>query len=165
MKHYEEMSQYEKEIRNMKISDYVLGGLILAIILFFCAVQFCSAAPVEIWLTKERAAALKRVADQPRITAKEKQPDGTVIYHWTRGSETYATTQQVVKIAGKKARSAWSEKLDAEKFEKERIIQEIKAIKGKPTAKALDAILKNHEDREATPVEFRFGRDTSGLIH
>ena len=105
------------------------------------------------------------MADQPRITAKEKQPDGTVIYYWKRGPEIYATTQQVAKIAGKKARSAWSEKLDAEKFEKERIIQEIKAIKGRPTAKALDTILKNHEDREATPPEFRFGRDTSGLIY
>ena len=165
MKHYEEMSQYEREIHDMKISDHALGGLVLAIILFFCAVEFCSAAPVEIWLTKERAATLKRVAEQPRITAKEKQPDGAVIYYWKRGPEIYATTQQVAKIAGKNARSAWSEKLDAEKFEKERIIQEIKAIKDRPTAKALDNILKNHEDREATPIEFRFGRDTSGLIY
>ena len=162
---YSEMTDYQKEIHDMKKSDYVLGCLILATILFFCAVGFCSAAPVEIWLTKERAASLKRVAEQPRITAKEKQPDGTVIYYWKRGPEIYATTQQVAKIAGKKARSAWSEKLDAEKFEKERIIQEIKAIKGRPTAKALDTVLKNHEEREATPPEFRFGRDTSGFIY
>ena len=135
--------------------------LIIGALFIFTA----NAKPVEVWLTPERLAALKRVAERPRVTKREQLPGGEVVYTWTNSVHGFSTTQVVQNAFGKTAKSAWAEKLDAEKFEKERIIQEIKAIKDRPTAKALDNILKNHEDREATPIEFRFGRDTSRLVY
>lgn len=140
------MREIKKELWKQHISDILVLVLVLIGLVIFLGMALDSkAAPVEVWLTPDRAAALKRVAQRPYITGKQQQKNGTIIYTWTNGESTYTTTQQVTKVTGKAAKSAWTEKLKAKDAERELLLNDIKAIKAKPTAKALESLIKKHE--------------------
>ena len=102
------------------------------------------AKPSDVWLAPARRAELQRVTQVPYITSQERQPDGRVIYRWKKGTETYATTQAVVCVLGAKSKSAWQDKLDAKEKEKKAILDDLKAVKDKPSKKQITDIIDKH---------------------
>lgn len=100
--------------------------------------------PMEVWLTPDRAAALKRVASRPYVIKQERLDAGTVVYHWTNGLHGSVSTQRVEQVLGKPAKSAWQDRLDAKAREKQALLDDLKAIKDKPTKSALKAIISKH---------------------
>lgn len=122
----------------------------IAILLFSTALSSCAAsAPIEVWLTPERASALKRVASRPYVIAQERIDDETVVYHWTNGLHGACTTQRLDRVIGKPSKSAWQDKLDAKEREKQALLDDVKAIKDKPTKAVLDAIISKHSKGSA----------------
>ena len=102
------------------------------------------AGPVDVWLTPARRSELQRVTQVPYITAQERQPDGRVIYRWRKGAATYATTQAVVRVLGAKSKSAWQDKLDDKDKEKKALLDDLKAVKDKPSKKQITDIIDKH---------------------
>ena len=98
----------------------------------------------EVWLTPERAAALKSVASRPYVVTQERLNADTVVYHWTNGLHGAVTTQHVEQVLGKRAKSAWQDKVDAKEKEKQALLDDLKAVKDKPTKAALEAIITKH---------------------
>ena len=121
----------------------------LSALCLLCSALSLSAAsaPIEVWLTPARAAQLQRITSRPYITAQERQPDGTVVYHWTNGLHGAVTTQRVQRVLGAPAKSAWRDKLDKAEKEKQQIISDLRALGGKTTLskKDVDAVIKKHE--------------------
>ena len=105
-------------------------------------------APMEVWLTPERSAALKRVASRPYIVAQERIADDTVVYRWTNGLHGAVTTQRVERVLGKRAKSAWQDKLDAKEREKQNLLDDLKAVKDKPTKNDIEALINKHSKKE-----------------
>lgn len=120
----------------------------LAALCLLSSVLCTCAAPAEVWLSRERAEQLRRISSRPYVTAADRQGTNTV-YRWTNGSRTWSTTQAVQRVTGKPARNAWQDKLDREAAGKRAILDELKAVKDKPTAKSLKSILDKHD--KATP--------------
>ena len=121
----------------------------IAMLLVSAALAAAAAsAPIEVWLTPERAAALKSVASRPYVVAQERLDADTVVYHWTNGLHGAVTTQRVEQVLGKKAVSAWQSKLDAKDKEKQALIDDLKAVKEKPTKKDLEAIINKHSKKD-----------------
>jgi hypothetical protein len=117
----------------------------LAIPIVTAALSVAAAAsPVEVWLTPERAAALKRVTSRPYVASQERLDADTVVYRWTNGLHGAVTTQSVRRVLGKSAKSVWRDRLDAEKKDRQSLIDDLKSVKDKPTRAALDAIIKKH---------------------
>ncbi len=118
--------------------------------LLVCAVLTASAAsaPMEVWLTPERSAALTRVTSRPYVTYQERLNADTVVYHWTNGLHGAVTTQRVEKVLGGHAKSAWQDKLEAKEREKQTILNDLKAVKDKPTKAALEAIINKHSKKD-----------------
>lgn len=102
-----------------------------------------ASAPIEVWLTPERAASLKRVTSRPYIVAQDRLAADTVVYHWTNSVPT-VTTQKVQRVLGAPSRNAWQDKLDAKDREKQTLLDDIKAVKDKPTKKSLEDIISKH---------------------
>lgn len=103
-----------------------------------------ASAPMEVWLTPERSAALTRVTSRPYVVAQERLNGDTVVYHWTNGLHGAVTTQRVEQVLGKHAKSAWQDKLDAKDKEKKDLLDDLKAVKDKPTKAALETIINKH---------------------
>lgn len=103
-----------------------------------------ASAPIEVWLTAERAASLKNVTSRPFVVAQERLNADTVVYHWTNGLHGAVTTQRVERVLGKHAKSAWQNKLDAKDREKRALLDDLKSVKDKPTKKDLESIITKH---------------------
>ena len=101
-------------------------------------------APVEVWLTPQRAEQLKRVSSRPYVISQERIDDSTVVYRWTNGLHGACTTQRVERVLGKPAKNAWREKLDAKDREKQALLDDLKAVKDKPNKKNLEEIILKH---------------------
>jgi len=100
--------------------------------------------PAEVLLTPQRRAVLERVVGKPYIVEQKRIDKNTVVYHWTNGLHGAVTTQRVVQVLGKPAKNAWQSKLEAKDREKQTIIDDLKAIKEKPTKKGLEDIIKKN---------------------
>jgi hypothetical protein len=118
------------------------------IIILLCV----SAQAAEVWLTKERTAQLRAITSRPYITKKIELGNGVEELHWTNGSRSWVTTQEVRRVAGAKAAHGWQKKLDAEKAARKEIIDNIKALatKGSATKKELDALAAKTEKQQET---------------
>lgn len=103
-----------------------------------------ASAPMEVWLTPERSAALKSVTSRPYVVSQERLNADTVVYHWTNGLHGACTTQRVQRVLGSPAKSAWRDKLDAKDREKQALLDDLKTIKDKPTKKGIDDLLLKH---------------------
>lgn len=103
-----------------------------------------NAAPVELWLTPERARQLKAVSSRPYVTAQRRLADDTAVFTWTNGSRSWETTQAVRRVTGKRAANAWQQKLDAAAREKKALLDDLKALKDRPAKKEIDAIIERH---------------------
>ena len=106
-----------------------------------------ASAPIEVWLTPERVAALKSVTSRPYVVAQERLNASTVVYHWTNGLHGAVTTQRVEQVLGKPAKSAWQDKIDAKDREKKALLDDLKAVKDKPSKSALEAIISKHSKK------------------
>ncbi len=106
----------------------------LAIIILLCV----SAQAAEVWLTKERAAQLNAITSRPYITKKIELGKGVEEIHWTNGSRSWVTTQEVRRVAGAKAAHGWQTKLDAEKEARKELIADIKSLAAKGSASKQD---------------------------
>lgn len=110
---------------------------VLAILLAASA----SAAPEEVWLTKERAAQLKSVTSRPYITAKAEIAPGLDELRWTNGSRSWATTQAVRRIVGARARDLLAElRNEAQEARKERdaLLEDVRELAGRPKVTPAD---------------------------
>ena len=118
----------------------------LAIIILLCV----SAQAAEVWLTKERAAQLNAITSRPYITRKTEIGKGAEELHWTNGSRSWVTTQEVRCVAGAKATHGWQKKLDAEKKARKELVADIKALaaKGNASKKELDAVIDKAEKQK-----------------
>ena len=118
----------------------------LGIIILLCV----SASATEVWLTKERAAQLRTITSRPYITKKAEIGKGVEELHWTNGSRSWVTTQEVRRVTGAKAAHGWQEKLDAEKEARKELIADIKALaaKGNASKKDLEALAAKTEKQE-----------------
>ena len=118
----------------------------LAIIILLCV----SAQAAEVWLTKERAAQLRAITSRPYITKKAEIGKGAEELHWTNGSRSWVTTQEVRRVAGAKAAHGWQTKLDAEKAARNEIVANIKALaaKGNASKKDLEAVVEKAEKQK-----------------
>ena len=106
-----------------------------------------ASAPIEVWLTPERSAALKSVTSRPYVVAQERLNADTVVYYWTNGLHGATTTQRVERVLGKHAKSAWQDRLDSKDKEKRDLLDDLKAVKDKPTKKGLYDIILKHEKK------------------
>jgi len=118
----------------------------LAIIILLCV----SASAAEMWLTKERAAQLNAITSRPYITKKIELGNGVEELHWTNGSRSWVTTQEVRRVAGAKAAHGWQKKLDAEKKARKELVADIKAMatKGGASKKDLEALVEKAEKQK-----------------
>lgn len=121
--------------------------ILAAILLVFGAAAGAACAPVEVWLTAERRAALGDIARRPAVVRQQRLDNQTVVFHWTN-SAVAVTTQRVERILGKKAASAWQSRLDAKDKEKQALIDDLKAVANKPTKQSLEAIITKHSKKE-----------------
>lgn len=122
----------------------------LAIIILLCV----SARAAEVWLTKERAAQLRAITSRPYLTKKTEIGKGMEELRWTNGSRSWATTQAVKRVTGKKATNGWQTKLDAEKESRKELVAYIKALaaKGNASKKDLEALAakaKKQQEKKA----------------
>ena len=99
------------------------------------------ADPVEVWLTPEREAQLKSIANQPKVVKREMLGDETAVYHWSSGR---VSTQHVDRIVGKPSKDSRAEKLEKMEREKQAIIDDLEAIKAKPTKQTIQDIIYKH---------------------
>ena len=118
--------------------------LLLGIFLFFAVMFEAAAVPVEVWLTAQRAAALKRITSRSYIVKQQRLDNDTVVYTWTNGLHGAVTTQSVKKVCGKKSLSAWQTKLNAKTLEKELLLEDLRGMGNSPSKKQLDAIISKH---------------------
>ena len=109
--------------------------------------SIAASAPIEVWLTPARAAELQRVTSRPRITRETRVDADTSVYHWTNGARSWDTTQRVQRVIGKPAHDARREQFEAERAERKAIMDELQAVKAKPTKQALDAIISKHSKK------------------
>lgn len=118
----------------------------LAIIILLCT----SARAAEVWLTKERTAQLNAITSRPYITKKTEIGKGVEEIHWTNGSRSWVTTQEVRRVAGAKAAHGWQTKLDAEKDARKELVADIKALakKGNASKKDLEALVEKAEKQK-----------------
>lgn len=99
---------------------------------------------VEKWLTPARRAQLSAIARRPYITGKRSVDKGMEELRWTNGARSWATTQRVERVLGARATNGWQKKLDAKESEKQAILDDLKAIKDKPTKAGLESIINKH---------------------
>ena len=118
----------------------------LGIIILLCV----SASAAEVWLTKERTAQLNAITSRPYITRKTEIGKGAEELHWTNGSRSWVTTQEVTRVAGVKAAHGWQKKLDAEKEARKELVADIKALvsKGNASKKDLEALAAKAEKQK-----------------
>ncbi len=115
--------------------------ILLALALSLPLVARCERKTTDVWLTPERARQLRGLADRPTVVRRERINDETAVYHWKNGA---VTTQRVERIIGKPSRNAWRDKLDAKDREKQSLLDDLKAVKNKPTKKDLEYIINKH---------------------
>lgn len=115
--------------------------ILLALALSLPLAARCERKTPDVWLTPERARQLRGLADRPTVVRRERLNDETAVYHWNNGS---VTTQRVERIVGRPARNAWRDKLDAKDREKQSLLDDLKAVKYKPTKKDLEDIINKH---------------------
>ena len=118
----------------------------LGIIILLCA----SAQAAEVWLTKERTAQQNAITSRPYITRKTEIGKGAEELHWTNGSRSWVTTQEVRRVAGAKAEHGWQKKVDAEKSARKELMADIKALaaKGNASKKDLEAVVEKAEKQK-----------------
>lgn len=107
------------------------------------------AAPVEVWLSKERAAQLKAITSRPYVSKRTDLGDGTERLEWRNGSREWATTQAVSRITGAKARNPHADaKREAAEARaaKDALLKDIDALgkKAKVTPAEIKAVAKKH---------------------
>ena len=123
--------------------------ILIGIFLFFAVMFEAAAAPVEVWLTPARAAALKRVTSRSYIVKQQRLDNDTVVYTWTNGLHGAVTTQQVKRVCGRKSKSAWQTKLDAKTLEKKQLLDDIKSIRNNPSKKDIESLITKHSPKAA----------------
>ena len=128
---------------------------ILFVIITVCAL-LVGAAPVQVWLSKDRRAQLEAITSRPYVSKQEKLGDGREVWHWRNGGREWTTTQEVRRVAGAKARNPHAEaKREAAeaRAEKEALLTEIKALgnKQKITPADVKAVAEKHGKSKANP--------------
>ena len=123
---------------------------------FLLVAVSAAAAPVEVWLSKDRRAQLEAITSRPYVSKQEKLGDGREVWHWRNGAREWTTTQEVKRVAGAKARNPHAEaKREAAeaRAEKEALLTEIKALgnKQKITPADLKAVAEKHGKSKANP--------------
>lgn len=132
----------------MKKQIILVSIVLISIFVFFAMAFKASAAPVEVWLTPERSAALKRISKRSYVTEKKRIDDDTVVYTWSNGLHTGAiTTQKVHRVTGKIATSAWQNRLDEKDIEQAELLTDLESIKDKPNKKSIEALLEKHKGK------------------
>ncbi|MFA7098283.1 MAG: hypothetical protein WC383_17595, partial [Gammaproteobacteria bacterium] len=76
---------------------------------FLLVAVSAAAAPVEVWLSKDRRAQLEAITSRPYVSRQEKLRDGREVWLWKNGSREWATTQTVKRVFGAKAKSPHAE--------------------------------------------------------
>lgn len=104
----------------------------------------CERKTPDVWLTPERARQLRGIAERPAVVRRERLNDETAVYQWNNGA---VTTQRVERIIGKPSRDARRDKLDAAIREKQALMDDLKAVKQKPTKKGIEDIINKHEKK------------------
>lgn len=123
---------------------------------FLLVAVSAAAAPVEVWLSKDRRAQLEAITSRPYVSRQEKLGDGREVWHWRNGAREWTTTQEVKRVAGAKARNPHAEaKREAAeaRAEKEALLTEIKALgnKQKITPADVKAVAEKHDKSKANP--------------
>lgn len=124
----------------------------MLIMLMLIAASCGMAAPAEIWLTKERAEQLKRITSRPYIAKRTGIADGKQELVWRNGAREWVTTQDVRRVIGLPAANGWQSKLDAKDTEKQALLDDLNAVKGKPTKKGLEDIINKHDKPKPLPA-------------
>lgn len=123
-----------------------MKSLITASVLSIASIVHSASAPIEVWLTPERKAALERITSRPRVVSHSADHEGRLVTHWTNGASEWVVTNRPAKnVLGKKAVNGWQAKIDAKEAEKKAILADLEAIKEKPTKKAVEDILTKHK--------------------
>jgi hypothetical protein len=128
---------------------------ILFVIITVCAL-LVGAAPVQVWLSKDRRAQLEAITSRPYVSKQEKLGDGREVWHWRNGAREWTTTQEVRRVAGAKAHNphakARREAAEA-RAEADALLDEIKALgrKQKVSPADLKAVAEKHGKSKANP--------------
>ena len=61
---------------------------ILFVIITVCAL-LVGAAPVQVWLSKDRRAQLEAITSRPYVSKQEKLGDGREVWHWRNGAREW----------------------------------------------------------------------------
>ena len=122
---------------------------ILFVIITVCAL-LVGAAPVDVWLSKDRKAQLEAILSRPYVSKQEKLGDGREVWHWRNGGREWTTTQAVRRVAGAKAHNPHAEaKREAAeaRAEADALLDEVKALGRKQTITPADvkAVAEKHE--------------------
>lgn len=135
---------------------------ILFVIITVCAL-LVGAAPVQVWLSKDRRAQLEAITSRPYVSKQEKLGDGREVWHWRNGAREWTTTQEVKRVAGAKAQSPHAEakrelaeakrELAEARAEKEALLDEVRALgrKQKVSPADLKAVAEKHGKSKAKP--------------
>lgn len=123
---------------------------------FLLVAVSAAAAPVEVWLSKDRRAQLEAITSRPYVSRQEKLRDGREVWHWKNGSREWATTQTVKRVSGAKAKSPHAEakrELAEARAEKEALLDEVRALgrKQKVSPADLKAVAEKHGKSKAKP--------------
>lgn len=129
---------------------------ILIAIITACAL-LAGAAPVEIWLSRDRAAQLKAITSRPYVTGKKETAPGVEEIRWTNGGREWTTTQAVRRVTGAKAKNphaaARREAAEA-RAEADALLADIKALglKTRVTPADVKAVAEKHEKQRGKPA-------------
>ena len=128
---------------------------ILFVIITVCAL-LVGAAPVQVWLSKDRRAQLEAITSRPYVSKQEKLGDGREVWHWRNGGREWTTTQEVRRVAGAKAKSPHAEakrELAEARAEKEALLDEVRELgrKQKVSPADLKAVAEKHGKSKANP--------------
>lgn len=128
---------------------------ILFVIITVCAL-LVGAAPVQVWLSKDRRAQLEAITSRPYVSRQEKLGDGREVWHWRNGAREWTTTQEVRRVAGAKAHNPHAEakrELAEARAEKEALLDEVRALgrKQKVSPADLKAVAEKHGKSKANP--------------
>lgn len=123
-----------------------MKSLIIASVLSIASILRAASAPIEVWLTPERKAALDRITSRPRVVSHSADHEGRLVTRWTNGANEWVVTNKPAKnVLGKKAVNGWQKKLDEKEAEKQAILADLETIKSKPTKKAVEDIITKHK--------------------
>ena len=123
-----------------------MKSMIIASVLSIASILRAASAPIEVWLTPERKAALERITSRPRVVSHSADHEGHLITRWTNGANEWVVTNKPAKnVLGKKAGNGWQKKLDEKEAEKRAILDDLETIKSKPTKKAVEDIITKHK--------------------